>query len=228
MNWFRYSDDLMKGLYNILKLTGIWWLFNVLYAFLGLNLLVAPDVASVHTIVIVGIVLLPFVAIPTTVATLGIARRYVKGDDTFPLFKVFWKYLKRDYVKSMLLGILNATVLFAFYLAFRYYSGLSSLLENVFYVLVVVTPFFFLYVYCYLVDQELPLKNYLTNTMFLLVIHPMNSIFMILDAVVAAYIMWLVFPPLLLFILPGLTALIVTYFFQKSMSVEIQKKHLEK
>jgi len=32
-----------------------------------------------------------------------------------------------------------------------------------------------------------------------------------------------VFPPLLVFIYPGFIALIVTYFYQKSMDVEIEK-----
>ncbi|MGF6950073.1 putative membrane protein YesL [Neobacillus sp. B4I6] len=224
MNLFKYSDQLMKGLYMILKLTGIWWLFNLPYVFLGVNLLGAPDVTIVHTMVIVGIVLLPFVAVPTTVATLALARRYVKGDDGFPFLKIFWNYYKREYVKSMVLGCLNATALIVFYLSLRYYSGLSSLLAIVFYVLVIVTPFFFLFVYSFLVDQELPLKAYLTNAMYLLFLHPLNTVLMILDAVVAAYIMWMVFPAFLLFILPGLIALIVTYFYQKSMGNEIKKR----
>lgn len=223
MNWFKISNNLIQWLYMILKLTGIWWLFNMPYAFLGVFLLVAPDVSIVHTIIIIGIVLLPFVAIPTTVATLAIARRYVKTDDVFPFLKVFWNYYKREYVKSMVLGSLNTSVLIVFYLALRYYAGLSSLLAIVFYALVIVTPLFFLYVYSYLVDQELPLKAYLTNTMFLLLVHPLNAILMILDVMVTAYILWVVLPPLLLFILPGLVALIVTYFYQKSMGVEIKK-----
>ncbi|WP_445505955.1 YesL family protein [Niallia sp. 03190] len=226
MNWSHLSNNMIKRLYIILKLTGIWWLFNAPYAFLAVNILAAPDVASVHTIVILGIVLLPFVAVPTTVAALAIARRYVKGDDAFPFFKAFWNYYKREYVKSMVLGCLNAIVLIVFYLALRYYAGLSSPLAIVFYVLVILTPFFFLYVYSFLVDQELPLKAYLYNTIFLLLMHPLNTILMILNVLVAAYILWVALPPLLIFILPGLSVLIVTYFYQKSMGVEIKKQEI--
>lgn len=223
MNWLKYSDNLMKWLYMILKLTGIWWLFNIPYAFLGLQLFVAPDITSVHTMVIIGIFLLPFVAVPATVATLAITRRYANGDDEFPFLKVYWNYYKREYRKSMLFGCLNATMLVVFYLALRYYTGLSSLLAIVFYTLVIITPFFFLFVYSFLVDQELPLKAYLSNTLFLMLMHPFNTILMILDTVVIAFILWIVFPPLLIFIFPGLVALIVTYFFQKSVGVEINK-----
>ncbi|MGP7819339.1 YesL family protein [Niallia sp. 01092] len=226
MNRSHLSNNMIKRLYIILKLTGIWWLFNAPYVFLGVNLLAAPDVASVHTIVIIGIVLLPFVAIPATVAALAIARRYVKGDDSFPFFKAFWNYYKREYVKSMVLGCLNAIVLIVFYLALRYYAALSSPLAIVFYVLVILTPFFFLYVYSFLVDQELPLKAYLYNTIFLLLMHPLNTILMILNVLVAAYILWVVLPPLLIFILPGLSVLIVTYFYQKSMGLEIKKQEI--
>ncbi len=224
MNWFTFSDHLTKRLYIILKLTGIWWLFNVPYAFLGVNLLAAPDVASVHTIFIVGMVLLPFVAIPATVATLAIARRYMKDNDVFPFLQVFWKYYKREYRKSMILGCLNAMVVVVFYLALQYYAGMSLLLTIVFYTLVIVTPFFFLFVYSFLVDQELPLQAYLINTIFLLLMHPLNAILVILALMITTYILWVAFPPLLIFIFPGLVALIVTYFYQKSMGAEIKKR----
>ncbi|WP_445487784.1 YesL family protein [Niallia sp. 03133] len=226
MNWLGWSNHLMKWLYMILKLSGIWWLFNVPYVFLSVNLLAAREIDAVHTIVLIGIILFPFVAAPATASVMGITRRFLKGDDGFPLFKMFLHYYKREYKKSMGFGCLNASILVVFYLALRYYAGISSILAIVFYVLVIVTPFFFLYVYCFLVDQELPLKAYLTNTMFLLLMHPLNAILMILDAVAAAYIMWRVFPPLLIFILPGLTAIIVTHFYQKSMGAEMKKRKL--
>lgn len=224
MNLFKYSDHLMKWLYMIIKLTGTWWLFNMPYALLGAYLLGAPDVSTVHTIVITGIILLPFVAIPTTVATLALARRYMKGDEEFPFLKVFWNYYKREYVKSMIFGCINATLLIVFYLSLRYYAGLSTLLAIVFYALVIVTPFYFLYVYSFLVDQELPMKAYFTNTMVILFKYPLNSVLMILETIGAVYIMWMVLPPLLFLILPGLAALIVTYFYHKSMGLEIKKR----
>ena len=223
MNWLNFMNQLAQWIYMILKLTGIWWLFNLPYVLIGALLLLAPDVGSIHTLNIIGIILLPFVAIPSTVATLAIARRYMKEDDVFPLLQVFWSYYKREYKKSMVVGCLSAVIWIVFYLALRYYAGISSLLAIVFYMLVVLTPFFFMYVYSFLVDQKLPLKSYLTNTLFLLLMHPLNTFLMILDAIVIAYVLWVVFPPLLVFIYPGFIALIVTYFYQKSMDVEIEK-----
>ncbi|MFP3122477.1 DUF624 domain-containing protein [Ectobacillus funiculus] len=224
MNWFTFGDHLTKRLYIILKLTGIWWLFNVPYAFLGMKLLAAPDVASVHTIFTIGMVLLPFVAIPATVATLAIARRFMKDDDAFPFLQVFWKSYKREYRKSMILGCLNAMMAVVLYLALQYYAGMSLLLTIVFYTLLIVTPFFFLFVYSFLVDQELPLQAYLINTIFLLLMHPLNAILVILALMITTYILWVAFSPLLIFIFPGLAALIVTYFYQKSMGAEIKKR----
>jgi uncharacterized membrane protein YesL len=223
MNLFQHSNHLMKSLYMILKLTGFWWFLNVPYVLLGAYLWGAPDVTTVHTMGITGLMLLPFVAIPATVTTLALARRYVKSDEELPFLKVFWKYYKRDYVKSMILGIINTTVLTVFYLSIRYYAGISPLLAIFFYTLVFVTPFFFLYVYSFLVDQELPLKAYLSNSMMLLFKHPINGLLMIFEIFAATYIIWMVFPPLLFFILPGLVALLSTYFYQKSMRTEFEK-----
>lgn len=224
MNWFGMSNNLIRWVYTILKLTGIWWLFSLPYAFLGVTLLIARDVDTVHTIVVSGIVLLPFILIPATVASLAIARKYVKGEEVFPFLKGFWTYYKREYKKSMVLGCLNVAIMVIFYLALRYYSGISYLLAIFFYVLVIITPFFFLLLYSFLVDQELPLKAYISNTFFLLITHPLNTFLMILYIVVVTYVLWVIFSPLLLFILPGLIVLIVTYFFQKSISIEIQKR----
>lgn len=224
MNWFNFSNHLIKWLYLILKLTGIWWLFNIPYVFLGIILLMAPDTGTIHTMFLAGAVLLPFVAIPATVATLAIVRRYGRDDHSFSFLKAFWKYYRREYVKSMILGGINTTVLIIFYLALRYYADMSSFLAVVFYSLVIVTPFFFLLVYSFLVDQALPIKAYLTNTVFLFLVHPFNTLLMILDVSVPALLLWMVLPPLLLIIFPGFAALIVTHFFQKSMSKEIKRQ----
>lgn len=224
MNLFQHSNHLMNSLYTILKLTGIWWLLNVPYILIGAYLWGAPDVTTVHMMGITGLILFPFVAIPATVTTLALARKYIKGYEELPFFKVFWKYYKREYVKSMIFGIINTAVLTVFYLSIRYYAGLSPILAIFFYALAIVTSFFFLYVYSFLVDQELPLKAYLSNSMMLLLKYPLNGLLMIFEIFAAAYIMWMVFPPLLLFILPGLVALLSTYFYEKSMRAELKKR----
>ncbi|MBP3039023.1 DUF624 domain-containing protein [Bacillaceae bacterium Marseille-Q3522] len=226
MNWVNVSNKLIQWVFIVMKLTGIWWLFNFPYVILGLLLMRAPTVANVNTIFIVCIVLFPIIIVPATVATLAITRRYGRDDDNFSFVKVFWKYYKTEYVRSLTLGCLNIIVLILFYIALRYYSGQSSLLAMIFYILVILTPFFFLYVYSFLVDQELPVRTYLTNTIYLLLMHPINTSLMILDVIGLAVILWFAFPPLLLFVLPGLLALIVTHFFQKGIKVETLKSHV--
>lgn len=213
----------MKWLFVLLKLTGIWWIFNLPNIFLGVNLLAARDVEAVNTIVITGICLLPFTAVPSTVAALAIARRYLKGDEEFAFLQSFWGYFKREYVKSMVLGLINAALLIVFYMAQRYYAGLSTLLAVFFYLLVIATPFFFLYVYSYLADQELPLNVYLSNAFFLLIMHPLNATLMVSAVLAAIYFFWAALPALLVLILPGLVAFSVTYFYQKSMKAEMKK-----
>ncbi|MBT2755843.1 DUF624 domain-containing protein [Mesobacillus foraminis] len=223
MNLLKVSNPLMKWLYMMLKLTGIWWLYNLPYIFLGVNLLAAKDVEAVHTIVITGICLLPFAAVPSTAAALAIARKYLKGDGEFPFFHSFWHYYKREYKKSVVLGLLNVALLIVFYLALRYYAELSALLAVFFYLLLVLTPFFFLYVCSYLVDQELPLKGYLINAFYLLIMHPLNTTLMVTVVLASGYFLWAALPPLLILIMPGLVAFTMTYFYQKSMAAEIKK-----
>ncbi|MCO7176037.1 DUF624 domain-containing protein [Sporolactobacillus kofuensis] len=224
MNWMHFSDQLIKWVYLILKLTGIWWLFNSPYAFLGAVLLLVHDPSSVHSVFITSVALLPFVAIPALVAMLATARRYGRDDRSFSFLKSFWSYYRRDYKKSIILGGVNTGMLILFYFASRYYAELSSLLTAVFYLLLFVTPFFFLLVYSFLVDQQLSLKTYFSNTIFLSLKHPLNTLLMIMDIVVAIFLMWKIFPPLLVLVLPGLVALVTTHFYQKSMDTEIRKQ----
>jgi uncharacterized membrane protein YesL len=224
MNWTHVSNQFIHWFYLILKLTGIWWLFNLPYALLGALLMRVPDVGSAHALFITSVVLLPFVAIPASVATLAITRRYGREERSFSFFKSFWSYYRRDYVKSMLLGGINTTVLTSLYLASRYYAAFSLFLTGVFYFLLFVTPIFFLIVYSLFVDQQLPIKTYFTNAVFLFLIHPINTLMMTVNIAAAALLMWWMFPPLLIMIFPGLVAAVGTHFYQKSMATELGKQ----
>ncbi len=225
MNWVKFSERVVKWLTPILLLTAIWWLFNLPDVFLALMIFTAHRVDSIRIAVLTMIVLMPFVTIPATTGVLAVARKYESSSDAFSFFKFFLKYYRRDYLKSMTLGLINTLVLAICYISLQYYASLSTIIAILFYLLLFLIPFYFLVLYSFLVDQELKVKTYFSNSLFLFIIHPVNMLTMIANITVIALLFWVIFKPLLVILFPGLCALIVMRYFKKSIDKEIENKN---
>jgi len=42
---------------------------------------------------------------PSTIAMFGMVRDWLRGNPDLPVFKTFWNYFKREFVKSNILGL---------------------------------------------------------------------------------------------------------------------------
>ncbi|MCV3295622.1 MAG: DUF624 domain-containing protein [Oenococcus sp.] len=224
MNWVKLSKTIINIVSPILFLSAVWWLLNFPYALLAVMIFTAKNSTMVQTAVASGLLFMPISAIPATVTTLALARRYFKDGHHLPSWKTELFYYRRDYLKSLIFGLINLSLLIIFYVSARYYARFFAFLAVIFIVLLVLLPFFFMILYSFLVDQQLSYRAYAANSFFMLVAHPVNSLLMMIDVAGTAFLLWVTFPPLLPILFPGSCVLLVTHYFKKSLDKEISKR----
>src|SRR5699024_6347341 len=101
MNWANHVNSAMQWVYAMIRISLIWLVFSFPYLLLYLGLLLAEDFNSVGGTLGLAILLAPFILIPAIVAMLGLCKNVLESLSGFDKsFKKYWKYYRRDYLKS--------------------------------------------------------------------------------------------------------------------------------
>lgn len=225
MNWANQISSAMQWVYGVIRISLIWIVFSFPYILLYLSLLLAEDSKSVGGTLGLAILLAPFIFIPSLVAMLGLCKSLLENSSEFDkTVSRYWRYYRRDYLKSVVIGIVYVLLLIMFYIAYYYYSQLFNPLSNIFLVLFYLTLIAFIYSLCFLSDRKLSIKQYIQNGYLLVFFHPINTLMMIFGIFLSYFILSNILPmTLCLLFFPCTIGLITMAFYNKGIKQEIEK-----
>ena len=134
---------------------------------------------------------------PSTTTVFAIMRKWLNGEEDLPVFKTFWSYYKRDFLKSNHLGIYISIILF-FILVDLFY--LYSIADSAMHwtavplsVGVLFLSFLLLYLFPVFVHYHLPVRKTVRTAFLLMLISPVQIFVMMISLFSIAVILW-IFP----------------------------------
>lgn len=218
-----------KYVYAIVRATICFWVGNIPYIFLLLNLFQAENTDEIGTLLITGVVLIPFILAPNVTACLAVTRKFlIQADSNFSLFRTYITTYKKEYKKSLLIGMGFAIILALFLFSWQYYTSILGTAGNIFLVFSGLLSYVFLMVLNLINDQFLTIREYIQNSFFLTVAYPFLSLTGIVEVALIFYIMYLLSPSLLILVAPGTILLLTTYLFRNIMKLERENQQKSK
>ncbi|OIJ14675.1 hypothetical protein BKP37_07890 [Anaerobacillus alkalilacustris] len=116
---------------------------------------------------------------PATVALFAITRKWVNGQDEFPIFKTYWKYYKAEFLKSNLLGFILFVLIILLYNNFMLLQNDVIWMDIVRYILFFLTVLFaivVIFLFPVYVHFQLNLPQYLRDALFLGLGYPVHTV----------------------------------------------------
>ncbi|WP_100010054.1 YesL family protein [Lentibacillus sediminis] len=148
----------------------------------------------------VGLVIFGF--FPATTAMFAIIRKWVMGEQEFPVFKTFWKYYKSEFKKVNLLGLVLVVIGSILYIDLQIFPSGDNLLFLVVRVGLIILSIFFLVMLMYFfpvyVHFDFPFSQYLKYPIMMSIIAPLQTVLLL----VSTYLIYLIMvsiPGLILF-----------------------------
>lgn len=115
---------------------------------------------------------------PSTLAMFAVSRDWLRGNTGRPVFQSFWKYYRRDFVKSNLLGLF-ITLIAGFIAVDLFYIQASSADLSWTYIPLFAFMFLFVMYLFYLfptfVHYDLKVGQIIKNAFLIMLINPINS-----------------------------------------------------
>ncbi|TCN19712.1 DUF624 domain-containing protein [Mesobacillus foraminis] len=223
----KSTTFITKWVYAVVRITLMWWIANFPYLILIFASFGVENEGQIGTLMLTGLVFLPFIMVPSTIGTLGVAREFFKRENDFPLFLTYWKYVKREYVTGMKVGMVIMILMSLFYLQFSYYSMLLGTSSGLVFILFMfMAVFYFIFLLTILVDRSNSLIGYFKVTGQLMSRHPVLMISMMLESFLVIYLSAIFMPSLLIFGCPGIIVLLATHFYRECIRQEERKETL--
>ncbi|WP_312097116.1 DUF624 domain-containing protein [Niallia sp.] len=222
---------LTKWIYAIVRITIVWWVATIPYLYLLFSAIGAESVDQIGTLALTGWILIPFILVPGAIAALGVSREFLRSEEDkpsdLPLYLLFWKYYKREYVNALKTGVVWMLVLAVFYMAYSYYSiVLGGISGFIFLLFIFIAIFYFIFLLTILIDRSDSFIGYFKVTAQLMCRHPILIISMVFEAFLVIYLSATFMPSLLLFVCPGIIALLFTHFYRECLKQEEKKQTL--
>jgi uncharacterized membrane protein YesL len=136
-----------------------------------------------------GLVVFGFM--PATVTVFIILRKRLRHQGDLPVFKTFLKTYKEEFIKSHLVGI-PLVILYAFIfidlIYLRSVAGTGPMFIPIYFILLgtVLTT---LYVFPVYAHYDLKALTVLKNAFLMMLIHPLNNLFMVIILVITFFVM---------------------------------------
>ncbi len=136
---------------------------------------------------LVGLVM--FGLFPATVAMFAIFRKWIMGETDIPIFRSFWRYYKKDFLKSNRLGLLLLVIGYTLYIDFQLlqYASDSVWITIISYVVATITLMYILtllYVFPVFVHYEIPVFKVLNTSFLTMIVSPLSTIMMMAGSVI--------------------------------------------
>lgn len=223
----KATTVITNWVYAVVRITLVWWMANFPYLFLLLAAFTVTNEGQVGTILLLGLLLVPFVLMPGTIGALGIGREFFKHGNEFPLFSSFFKYYKREYMNGLKFGSIFVGIMGVLYVAYSYYSSLlGSLFGLVFMVFMCMAIFFFLILLTIVVDRVDGFTAYFNISRYFIGNNPLLLILLVFKIILTICFCGVVMPSLLVFVCPGIIVLLVTHFYMECLKREEERNTL--
>lgn len=163
---------------------------------------------------------------PATIAMFALVRDWLRGKTDLAVWKTFWNYYKRDFIKSNLLGLfLNLLFIFIaidiYYIQTNENDQLAWTYIPLFAFMLLVVLYLF-YIFPSFVHFDLKLAPLLKNTFLIMIISPVHSFLMVLSLISIFFIMRAL--PALFFIFGGTVYAFITTWLSLHAFRWIEKK----
>lgn len=163
---------------------------------------------------------------PATTSMFAMCREWLKGNTDLPLFKTFWNFYKKDFVKSNILGIFISMLLLLIVLDILYIQSSPDEQLNWTYIplfaFMLISTLFLFYVFPVFVHYDIKVPHVIKNAFLLMLVNPAATAVIILCLVPLFYIMTLL--PALAFLFGGSLYAFLTMWMAMSAFSKTQKK----
>lgn len=177
------------------------------------------------TFTLIGGVLFGF--FPATTAMFAVTRQWLKGNTDTPIFKSFWGYYRKDFLKSNLLGLFIVIVGIIIIADILYIQSNNNDFITWTYIPLFAFMLIFImllfYIFPIFVHYELKVGQIIKNATLIMLINPINTFLIFLCLVPLFFIMKTL--PALLFIFGGSSYAFITMWFSLQTFNRAQTKN---
>ncbi|WP_226527245.1 YesL family protein [Metabacillus niabensis] len=169
--------------------------------------------------------LIVFGFFPATIAMFAVIRRWIGGEVDLPVFKLFWKYYKSDFIKGNLLGLILLLFGVTLYVNMKFVFSITA--SEIFYVPILAITICFsimlLYIFPVFVHYEINLLQVIKNSFLIMVLNPKSTIGMAIG-IILLYIIGSFIPSLILFLGGSSLALLMMWSAKNAFVKVVQKE----
>ncbi|MDC3416017.1 YesL family protein [Aquibacillus salsiterrae] len=134
---------------------------------------------------------------PSTTALFAVQRQWIRGETEIPVFKYFWNYYKSSFIKSNFLFYIMMLLGWIIYFDLKFFMARDGLIFQTISLLLFILSIWYMIVFVYLfpifIHFELSLLQYIRFACIVGLLHPFNTIIMLITVGLIYYFM-LLFP----------------------------------
>ncbi|MGP4038684.1 YesL family protein [Gracilibacillus sp. D59] len=133
--------------------------------------------------------LLIFGLFPATISMFAVLRKWIMGETEIPIFRSFWTYFKKDFIKSNVLGLILIPIGYTLYIDFQLlqHASDSMWITIISYVVAAIAFMYILtvlYAFPVFVHYEIPILKVLKTSFLTMIVSPLSTIMMIAGSVI--------------------------------------------
>ncbi|SEP82129.1 Uncharacterized membrane protein YesL [Virgibacillus subterraneus] len=163
---------------------------------------------------------------PATVSLFAVIRKWLYGEADIPVFKSFWNFYKKDFIKSNLLGVFISGLVILIGIDFLFIEvNVNDLLRLTYlplYIYMFLFLLFFFYIFPAFVHYDLKLRKVIKNAFLVMLITPLHSLLIIVSLISIYFIMEAV--PALVFIFGASFYAFITMWLCLNAFSKVEKK----
>jgi uncharacterized membrane protein YesL len=164
---------------NKLSMSGLYTLTEWITRFAYVNLLWIGF--SLLGLVVFGIS-------PATVAMFTIIRKWIMGDNDFPVFQTFWNSYKKEFLRGNRLGLVIALLAYIIFIDLNYIK-LDTIIQIPLYLIIFAIVMTILYIFPVYVHYNVTFIQLFKNSFFIMMVNPLSSILMLIGFVALFFVM---------------------------------------
>jgi uncharacterized membrane protein YesL len=164
---------------NKLSMSGLYTLTEWITRFAYVNLLWIGF--SLLGLVVFGIS-------PATVAMFTIIRKWIMGDNDFPVFQTFWNSYKKEFLRGNRLGLIIALLAYIIFIDLNYIK-LDTIIQIPLYLIIFAIVMTILYIFPVYVHYNVTFIQLFKNSFFIMMVNPLSSILMLIGFVALFFVM---------------------------------------
>ncbi|QGH35448.1 DUF624 domain-containing protein [Gracilibacillus salitolerans] len=168
---------------------------------------------------------------PSTVAMFTIFRRWAKGEEDIPAFKVFWQTFKKEFKRANGLGLLILLFTYMLYININFLQldneWMQQTIKNVLIIVSIVFGIMVAYIFPMYVHYDNKLYNYFKNAILITIYSPIRTIYLI-AACLTLYYLYFMLPVFLFFFGGSLSSLVIMWIsYRTFLRLEIKQEQLQ-